>query len=102
MSRAIPEMISSAEEKGYLFIFSDVKVVSAPDVRAAFNNCISTAILLDNIGDFVADKGSQNKSVFGEMEARELKAEFAKCSVGDGYYYDVEADILQKVRFLKY
>jgi DNA segregation ATPase ftsK/spoIIIE and related proteins len=101
MSRAIPEMISSAEEKGYLFIFSDVKVVSAPDVRVAFNNCISTAILLDNIGDFVADKGSQNKSVFGEMEARELKAEFAKCSVGDGYYYDVEADILQKVRFLK-
>lgn len=102
MSRAIPEMISNAEEKGYLFIFSDVKVVSAPDVRVAFNNCISTAVLLDNIGDFVADKGSQNKSVFGEMEARELKAEFAKCSVGDGYYYDVEADILQKVRFLKY
>lgn len=102
MSRAIPEMISNAEEKGYLFIFSDVKVVSAPDVRVAFNNCVSTAVLLDNIGDFVADKGSQNKSVFGEMEARELKAEFAKCSVGDGYYYDVEADILQKVRFLKY
>lgn len=102
MSRAIPEMISNAEEKGYLFIFSDVKVVLAPDVRVAFNNCISTAVLLDNIGDFVADKGSQNKSVFGEMDSRELKAEFAKCSVGDGYYYDVESDILQKVRFLKY
>lgn len=102
MARVIPEMISNAEEKGYLFIFSDVKVVSAPDVRAAFNNCISTAFLLDNIGEFVADKGSQNKSVFGEMDARELKAEYAKCSVGDGYYYDVDADILQKVRFMKY
>lgn len=102
MARAIPEMIGNAEEKGYLFIFSDVKTVSAPDVRVAFNNCISTAFLLDNIGEFVADKGSQNKSVFGEMEARELKAEYAKCSIGDGYYYDVEADILQKIRFLKY
>lgn len=102
MSRAIPEMIGSAEEKGYLFIFTDVKIMSSPDVRAAFNNSISVAFLLDNIGEFVADKGSQNKSVFGEMEARELKAEYAKCSIGDGYYYDVEADILQKVRFLKY
>jgi len=101
MGRTIPEMLSNAEEKGFLFIFSDVKIVSAPDVRAVFNNCISTALLLDNIGEFVADKGSQNKSVFGEMDARELKAEYAKCSVGDGYFYDVEADVLQKVRFIK-
>ncbi len=95
----IPEMIGNAEAGNYLFIFSDVKNISAPEVRIPFNNSISVAFVLDNIGEFVADKGS--KSVLGEMDAKELKAEYAKCSVGDGYYYDVDADILEKLRFIK-
>ena len=95
----IPEMIGNAEARNYLFIFSDVRNISAPEVRTSFNNSISVAFVLDNIGEFVAEKGS--KSVIGEMDARELKAEYAKCSVGDGYYYDVEADILQKLKFIK-
>lgn len=99
MREWIPEMIGNAEARKYLFIFSDVRNISAPEVRIPFNSSISVAFVLDNIGEFVADKGS--KSVFGEMDSRELKAEYAKCSVGDGYYYDVEADVLEKLRFIK-
>ena len=99
MREWIPEMIGGAEARNYLFVFSDVRNISAPEVRIPFNNSISVAFVLDNIGEFVADKGS--KSVFGEMDARELKSEYAKCSIGDGYFYDVEADILEKLRFIK-
>ena len=99
MREWLPEMIGNAEARNYLFIFSDVRNISAPEIRTPFNNSISVAFVLDNIGEFVADKGS--KSVFGEMDARELKAEYAKCSVGDGYYYDVEADVLEKLRFIR-
>lgn len=95
----ICDMISKAEEKQYIFIFSDVRKITDADVRSNFNNSLSVAILLDNIGDFVSDKGST--SVFGEMDSRELKAEYAKCSIGDGYYYDIMADSLSKLKFIK-
>ena len=95
----LPDMIANAEARGYLFIFSDVKRIPAADVQGSFNSSISTAVLLDNIGEFVADKGS--KSVFSEMDAKELKAEFAKCSIGDGFFFDVESDILLKMKILK-
>lgn len=91
-------MIAGAEERGYLFIFSDVQRISDSYEQTTFNNLIASAFLLDNIGDFVGDRG--NKSVFGEMDARELKVEYAKCSVGDGYFYDTEADKLKKLRVL--
>lgn len=39
--------------------------------------------------------------MFGEMDAKELKAEYAKCSVGDGYIYNTETDVLQKLKFIK-
>ena len=93
------DMISRAEEQNYLFIFSDVRNMSEPDMRVKFNNMLSSAFLLDNIGEFVSDRG--NKSVFGEMDAKELKSEYAKCSVGDGYFYDIETDSLQKLKFIK-
>ncbi len=94
-----PIMIGNAEEKKYLFIFSDVKNLSSPEARNPFNTGIQVAFLLDNIGEFVADKGSH--SVFGERDAKELKAEYAKCSKGDGYYYDIEGDILKKLKFIR-
>ena len=96
--RDLGSMIGNAEAKGYLFIFSDVQKISDAYEQVTFNNLISTAFLLDNIGEFVGDRG--NKSVFGEMDARELKAEYAKCVVGDGYFYDTEADKLKKMRIL--
>lgn len=100
MTQLFPLLIGEAEDKGYLFIFSDVPGITNADDRNAFNNNVSAAFLLDNIGDFIAEKGS-GKTVFGEMDARELKMQFARCSLGDGFFYDIERDSLQKLKFIK-
>lgn len=95
---AFPQMTAKAEEKGYLFLFSDMRRFSDAEVRNTFENNLSAAFLLDNIGEFAAEKGS--KSVFGEMDPKELKEEYAKCEKGDGYYYDIESDEVKKVKFI--
>ncbi|MBR3350475.1 MAG: hypothetical protein IKG55_10425, partial [Solobacterium sp.] len=93
------DMILNAEKRNYMFIFSDMKIVDS-ELRERVNSSISIAFLLDNIAEFIADKG--NKSAFGEFEPKELKVMFAKCSIGDGYCYDTDADDLHKVKFIKY
>ena len=99
MSMLFPKMISDAEKEKYLFIFTDVRSMVDGDMYMTFNNMISAAILLDSIGDFIAEKG--NRTVFGDMNAKELRAEYARCAVGDGYYYDIESDVLKKLKFIK-
>lgn len=91
-------MINNAEALGYLFVFSDIRRFSDAETRTILNNSLSVALLLDSIGDFVKDKGSN--SVFGELDAKELSSEYAKCSVGDGYHYDVLSDKITKLKFL--
>ena len=95
------KMTAAAEEKGYFFIYSDVRKIGNSDreAEAYLNNSFSAAFLLDNIAEFISDKGS--RSVFGEMDAKELKNEYARCELGDGYFYDIESDELKKMRFLK-
>ncbi len=92
-------MNSDAKAQDFLLIFSDVPNFSDHDLQRIFNDNIGVAFLLDSIGDFISEKS--DKTAFGVMDAKELKAEYAKCSVGDGYMYDVEADKLQKVKFIK-
>ncbi len=82
-----------------ILIFSDVKRTSSSLVQDEMKTWFQYAFLLDNIGDFVADRGSG--SVFGEMDAKELKTEYANCNLGDGYFYDVDTDELKKLRFYK-
>ncbi len=96
------DMIARAEDQNYLFIFSDVKSIPDVDMRVRFNNIISSAFLLDNIAEYISERGNGNKSVFGDMDAKELKFQYAKCSVGDGYYYGVETDVLKKLKFIKF
>lgn len=98
---AFSKMTASAEEKGYYFIYSDIRKIGNSDREAEgyLNNSFSVAFLLDNIAEFISDKGS--RSVFGEMDAKELKTEYAKCELGDGYFYDIDSDELKKMRFLK-
>lgn len=95
------KMTANAEEKGYYFIYSDIRKIGNSDREAEgyLNNSFSAAFLLDNIAEFISDKGS--RSVFGEMDAKELKAEYARCELGDGYFYDIESDELKKMRFMK-
>ena len=101
LKNVFPKMIASAEEKGLWFIFSDVRKVSNNDrdTESSLNNSIAAAFLLDNIAEFVSDRGS--RSVFGEMDPKELKNEYARCEVGDGYYYDIESDELKKIKIIK-
>ena len=35
------------------------------------------------------------------MDAKALKEEYARCEKGDGYYYDIDADKLTKLKFIK-
>lgn len=97
----LPKMIANAEANNYMFIFPDTKRIADVEYAQVFNSSISVAFLLDNIGTFVEEQGSQHKSVFGEMNAKELKLEYAPCTLGDGFYYDIEADQLMKLRFIK-
>ena len=69
------------------------------DTESSLNNSISAAFLLDNIAEFVSDRGS--RSVFGEMDPKELKSEYALCEIGDRYYYDIESDELKKIKVIK-
>ncbi len=92
-------MAADADSKDYLFIFSDVGNITDIDSRRIFNDSVSTAFLLGDIGEFLSQKG--DKTVFGDMDAKELKAEYAKCSLGDGYMYDTVEDKLVKLKFIK-
>lgn len=95
----LPRMASVAEENGYLFIFSDVQKINEGETNTIFNNSIHTAFLLDNIAEFAGERGQ--KTVFGSMDVKSLKEDYARCELGDGYCYDIEADRLVKVKYIK-
>lgn len=100
IENVLTQLVSVAEDKGYLFIFSDVQKMSELDTNVIFNNNISTAFLLDNIAEFAGERGQ--RTVFGNMDVKSLKEDYALCEKGDGYFYDIEADKLLKAKFIKY
>lgn len=99
MNVILPQMVAVAEEQGFCFIFSDVQKISDGEQNSFFNNIISTAFLLDNIAEFAGERGQ--KTIFGNMDIKSLKEDYARCENGDGYFYDVEADNLLKLKFIK-
>lgn len=99
ISSVLPQMAAVAEERKYLFLFSDVQKISEAEINSVFNNQISGAFLLDNIAEFASERGQ--RTIFGNMDVKYLKEEYARCELGDGYYYDAEADKLQKLKFIK-
>lgn len=100
IEKALPRLAAIAEDKGYLFIFSDVQKISEMETNTVFNSVIGTAFLLDNIAEFAGERGQ--KTVFGNMDVKALKEDYARCEKGDGYFYDIEADNLLKAKFIKY
>ena len=100
ITNILPQLVDLAEDEDYIFIFSDVQKITDINMREVFNSTIKVAFLLDNIADFVSDRGKT--SVFGDRDAKELKEEYANCELGDGYFYNVEADSLKKVKFIKF
>ena len=96
----LPQLAAVAEEQRMLFIFSDVQKISDGEQNSFFNNNLSTVFLLDNIAEFAGERGQ--KSVFGNMDVKMLKEDYARCELGDGYYYDIEGDKLVKLKFIKF
>ena len=99
MEIILPSLAARAEENNWIFIFSDVKSISDSDNRDNLNSCIETAFLLDSIAEFVSERGQ--KSIFGNMDVKSLKEEYARCEIGDGYAYSIEKDDLKKIKFIK-
>ena len=99
IEKALPRLVSVAEDKGYLFIFSDIQKISEMETNIVFNSVLSTAFLLDNIAEFAGERGQ--RTVFGNMDVKALKEDYAPCEKGDGYFYDIEADNLLKAKFIK-
>lgn len=98
MTVILPILTARAEEMNWIFLFTDVKNISESDMRENFHSTIGTAFLLDNIAEFVSERGS--KSVFGSMDVKALKEEYARCGEGDGYLYSIEKDLLKKLKFV--
>ena len=96
----IPQLSAIAMEQGYAFIFSDVQKITDAEQNQFFNNSVSTIFLLDNIAEFAGERGQ--KTIFGNMDVKTLKEDYARCEIGDGYFYDVEADNLKKLKFIKF
>ena len=96
----LPQLAAVAEEREFLFIFSDVQKISDGEQNSFFNNNICTAFLLDNVAEFAGERGQ--KTIFGNMDVKTLKEDYARCELGDGYCYDIEADKLVKLKFIKY
>lgn len=99
INNIMPPLAAAADEKKIIFIFSDVQKISDGEQNSFFNNLVSASFLLDNIAEFAGERGQ--KTIFGNMDVKYLKEEYAKCELGDGYFYDVEADKLQKIKFFK-
>lgn len=95
----ICDLISEADQRNMIFIFSDLKQYAEIEERERMNSLYSHVFLLDNIAEFVAERSTG--SVFHDMDPKELKLEYAKCETGDGYLYDIEGDKTIKLKFMK-
>lgn len=99
INNILPKLAAIAEEQDLIFIFTDIQKITDQETNNFFNNTLNSVFLLDNIAEFAGERGQ--KSVFGSMDVKGLKEEFARCEKGDGYYYDIEADKLVKLKFIK-
>ena len=99
INNILPKLAAIAEEKDLIFIFTDVQKITDQESNNFFNNSLNAIFLLDSIAEFAAERGQ--KTVFGSMDVKGLREEYARCETGDGYFYDIEADKLMKMKFIR-
>lgn len=92
------QMVEARGRNAY-FIFADVPKIPTSDIARTFTQFIEVAFLLDSIGDFLNNSGQS--SVFSGMDAKEMKREYTRSDIGDGFYYDVQMDDLKKIKVIK-
>ena len=94
-----PRLITYAEENDWYFFLTDTQRIPNVDLQNHFNQYINTAILLDDIAEFVSDRG--RRSVFGEMDLKELKEQYGLCEENDAYYYQLDTAELLKIKCIR-
>ena len=62
----LPELLDVAEDRNYIFIFTDVKKITDIEVNSVFNSSLKSIFVLDNIAEFASERGS--KTVFGLLQ----------------------------------
>ncbi len=99
MEVILPSLVARADEMNWMFIFTDVKPISDSEARDNFHTTIGTAFLLDSIAEFVGERGG--KSIFGTMDVKSLQEDYARCELGDGFFYSIEKDDVKKIKLIK-
>lgn len=94
-----PYMTLAAETYNWFFFFTDAQRIPNVDLQNHFNQQVNTAILLDDIAEFVSDRG--RRSVFGEMDVKELKEQFGQCEENDAYFYQINTAELCKIKCIR-
>lgn len=92
----LPELYTAAEELDWYLIFTDAQRIPNSDLQNHFNQYLNTVILLDDIASFVSDQG--RRSVFGDMDVKELKEQYGLCEENDAYFYQVDTGELSKMK----
>lgn len=99
ISRISQFLMNENPDVSKLFVFSDVQKITDMQIGTIFNNCVDHAFLLYDILRFINDRGQ--KSVFGTLDAEELKERYGKCEAGDGFYLNHELEEHTKLKFIK-
>ena len=94
-----PYMTLAAETYNWYFFFTDAQRIPNVDLQNHFNQQVNTAILVDDIAEFVSDRG--RRSVFGEMDVKELKEQFGQCEENDAYFYQISTAELCKIKCIR-
>jgi len=92
------QMIPQAAKRNWTFVFSDVRKNTDTEKEKIMNSLYSSAFLFDDIENFV--RGYGKESVFSDLDPQELKGYF-ECGENDGYFYDIDNGIFNKLKFVK-
>jgi hypothetical protein len=63
MNDLLPQLAAIAEERGYLFLFTDVQKINDSEQNPYFSNALSSAFLLNNIAEFAGERGQKQSLV---------------------------------------
>ncbi len=91
--------IENAGISNSLFVFVDVPRITDYRTRSEFNSVLEHMFIFDDILRFYDGAGAD--SLIGERRRDELREEFGECQLGSGFYFNVAADDLSMVKFIK-
>lgn len=91
--------IENAGISNSLFVFFDVPRITDYRTRSEFNSVLEHMFIFDDILRFYDGVGAD--SLIGERRREELREEFGECQLGSGFYFNIVADDLSMIKFIK-